>query len=788
MGCRWTTPRVWLRAVVLGGAAVFLLPATRGAHAQIKSFPQAEGAGALANGGRGGDVYHVTNLSNSGTGSLRFGIDNAPTSGRTIVFDVGGWIDLTANLGIVSSKRNITIAGQTAPGGIGVRGGKFSIGADDVIIRHMRFKPGKGAGRQDSVNTNNEAQRVIYDHVSAGFSWDENFSVQATDVTLQFSTVSYGLEDHSAGSLLENPHRLTMHHNLYSHNHTRNPKARVFETLDWVNNVVYDYDIGMNLDGTDSVGYFWTQNIDGNYYITGPGDTGNRIVTGGSVDDYGTWWGVNKYDGDGDTVDDGTEFVRTTRNFADVWGGLTTWSATPYPTADPVWKDATFAATYQRVLSEFGATPWDRDEVDTLLRNNVANRTGSLISHENQLVPLGVTNGGFGTLGGVAAPLDTDGDGISDSWESKHGLPVNAASNNGDFDDDGYTNLEEYLNDLAAFKATGPLEFQSSLGRYADWSNWTRRWEPSRVDDVRVNGEAIVDAVGQKAGTIRIGTAAGASGTLSIESGWLEVTDEIVIGADPSASADLNLSGGVLAAQALSKGSGGTFSFTGGTLQVDDVNFSLVNNGGTIAPGNSPGTMHVAGDLTLNSGLLVIEVGGTAAGEYDRLEVEGVTTLGGSLNVVAVDLGGGIYVPQLGDQIPFLASEGGTAGEFDMVRFPALAEGLEWAILPGDVTNFLAVVSAVDLAGDYNDDGLVDAADYSVWRDSLNSNTPLLNETASLGVVDQEDYDAWKANFGAVDSGSGSAGGAVPEPAGWLMAVFGVLGVAVRFRRTGPAE
>ena len=124
---------------------------------------------------------------------------------------------------------------------------------------------------------------MIYDHVSAGFSYDENFSVQATDVTLQFSTVSYGLEDHSAGSLLENPHRLTMHHNLYAHNHTRNPKARVFETLDWVNNVVYNWDNRLSCDGTDSVGYFWTENIDGNYYITGPNTGSGKPLSGGSA-------------------------------------------------------------------------------------------------------------------------------------------------------------------------------------------------------------------------------------------------------------------------------------------------------------------------------------------------------------------------------------------------------------------------------------------------------------------------------------------------------------------------
>ena len=789
MGHRWTTFCGRRHAIVFCGAAVWLLLATRGAQAQIKSFPQAEGAGALANGGRGGDVYHVTNLIDSGVGSLRYGIENAPSTGRTIVFDVGGWIDITSKLGVDTNIRNLTIAGQTAPGGIGVRGRQFSVGGDDVIVRHMRFRPGKSAGTDnDSVNTNDNAQRVIYDHISAEFSTDGGFDAQATDVTLQFSSVSYGLETHSTGSLLENPHRLTMHHNLYAHNNTRNPKHRVQETLDWVNNVIYNWDArAIELQGTSDPAYQWTANIDGNYFIAGPNQGSTKPLSGGSTQNYETWWGTNAYDADGDSVHDGQDYSFGDRAFADVTSALTRWKTTPFTVADEVWKDANTQAAYERVLSEFGATPWARDEVDGVLRNSAVNRNGNIVSHENQLVALGVTNGGFGTLGGVAAPLDTDGDGMPDTWELKHGLSPTVATNNGDFDNDGYTNLEEYLNDLAAFKATGPLEFDGT-GRYADWSNWTRRWEPSRVDDIHVNGEAIVDAVGQHAGTIHIGTTAGASGTLSIESGWLEVTDEIVIGADPAAADVLNLSGGVLAAPALSKGVGGTFNFTGGTLQVDEVNFSLVNNGGTIAPGHSPGTMHVAGDLTLNGGLLVIEVGGTAADEYDRLEVDGVTTLGGSLNIVAVDLGGGAYVPQLGDQIPFLASQGGTAGEFDMVSFPAIGAGLKWAILPGDVTNFLAVVSAVDLAGDYNDDGTVDAADYTVWRDSLDSNTPLVNETASLGVVDQEDYDAWKANFGAVGGGSGSAGGSVPEPAGWLTALFGVLGAAVRLRRTCPAE
>ncbi len=196
------------RILECGLLAIGLLMMPSQAPAQIKAFPQAEGFGAAAHGGRGGDVYHVTNLNDSGTGSLRFGIDNAPTSGRTIVFDVCGWIDLNSKLGIVKEKRNITIAGQTAPGGIGVRGNQFSVGSDDTIIRHMRFRPGKSAGRLDSLSISS-GSNVIFDHVSAGFSYDENASANATsrhgisNFTVQYSSVSFGLEDHSAGSLIQ---------------------------------------------------------------------------------------------------------------------------------------------------------------------------------------------------------------------------------------------------------------------------------------------------------------------------------------------------------------------------------------------------------------------------------------------------------------------------------------------------------------------------------------------------------------------------------------------------------
>src|SRR5262249_41614276 len=161
----------------------------------------------------------------------------------------------------------------------------------------------------------------------------------------------------------------------------------------------------------------------------------------------------------------------------------------------------------------------------------------------------------------------------------------------------------------------------------------------------------------------------------------------------------LNLSGGTLDTPLLSKGAAGTFNFTGGTLHADVVDFSLTNNGGTIAPGHSPGITQVNGDLTLNSGTLEIEIGSTRVGQYDKVLVSGVTHLGGTLKVDLVDLGGGVFVPQLGDTFGILASSLGTGGAFDAFDLPTLGAGLAWQFSPGNVTNFLTIVSATQ-AGD----------------------------------------------------------------------------------------
>ena len=122
------------------------------ASGQLIAFPGAEGAGKNATGGRGGDVYRVTNLNDSGAGSLRFGVDNAPASGRTIVFEVGGTIDLASRIRIDSP--NVTVAGQTSPGGgITLKGYHLEVvNTHDVVVRYLPSALAISIPRQTSMN------------------------------------------------------------------------------------------------------------------------------------------------------------------------------------------------------------------------------------------------------------------------------------------------------------------------------------------------------------------------------------------------------------------------------------------------------------------------------------------------------------------------------------------------------------------------------------------------------------------------------------------------------------
>src|SRR5262249_38452921 len=151
------------------------------------------------------------------------------------------------------------------------------------------------------------------------------------------------------------------------------------------------------------------------------------------------------------------------------------------------------------------------------------------------------------------AGYDTDSDGMPDAWEKAHGRNPNIANNNADFDGDGYTDLEEYLNDVSAFPAPQALVFKTSGGRYEQYANWNTsgsatdlRWQPSRYDEAQINaGVCTLTSAGQHAGVLKIAANSGNTATLNITSGWLKVEQALNVGTNLS-SGTLNLSGGEL--------------------------------------------------------------------------------------------------------------------------------------------------------------------------------------------------------------------------------------------------
>lgn len=420
-------------------AAASLLLAAGGSHAQLPAFPGAEGFGKYATGGRGGDVYHVTSLNDDGKpGTLRHGLDTA-SGPRTIVFDTGGYIKLRKAIGV--THPNITIAGQTAPGGgIGLTGKKFSLGAKNVIIRHMRMRPGKAGGRSDAFNINKNTNLAIVDHCSYGFSGDENNSMQKPSrLSVQWCFNECGLKIHSAGSLL-NANRTSVHHTLWAHNHTRNPKSRD-GLLDWVNNIVFDCDIPFILGDADSGTH--TANVVNSWFISAK--PANRAFVKGRTHrntgqpTYQLYLQNAWLDGNANGVLD-----VSARDYDTVSGSVGQRSARFDTTGATVPADDNLRA-YKRVLSSGGA--WPRDAVDALLVNDVKTFTRRVVEREDDL---GLPGGGFGPLEAGQPVADADRDGMSDAWETAMGLDPAAPDNNGDGDGDGYTNLENYLNWLGA--------------------------------------------------------------------------------------------------------------------------------------------------------------------------------------------------------------------------------------------------------------------------------------------------------------------------------------------------
>jgi hypothetical protein len=199
------------------------------------------------------------------------------------------------------------------------------------------------------------------------------------------------------------------------------------------------------------------------------------------------------------------------------------------------------------------------------------------------------------------------------------------------------------------------------------------------------------------------------------------------------------------------------------------INASLLNAaGGTVSPGTSAGTLTVDGNYTQDAAAtLAIELGGTAASEFDALHVGGMATLNGPLNVTFLD--GFVLGP--GDSFQIL-SAASRVGTFSNTPGNLLSTELgDFAVHYTPTAVVLTPFVGQPIMGDYNNNGRVDAADYIVWRNQIGTSVPLLNEGASPGTVDQADYDFWKTNFGKTASIILHPP-AVPEPTTFVLLIM----------------
>ena len=440
-------------------------PDAPGEPTPVLAFPGAEGFGRYARGGREGSVCHVTSLDDAGPGTLR---DCVSRSNVTVVFEVGGWITLTDRLSIAG--QNVTIAGQTAPGGgIGVRGRQVTISGSNLVVRFVRFRRGTvtSTGDEDTLIIASVAHDLILDHCSVGFGLDETFSVPGDEptgphnLTVQWSIIAYSLQltNHSAGSLFVG-NDTSVHHTLWALNKTRNPRARTAEggVLDWVNNLTFGWDArheygeqqGWNLSHHP---FIMANSGTGAHYVNAVGNvflslrpTSYAFVGGfdnaEGVPAFNLYFADNLLDGDANGTFEATktDFDMVAPPAARLGERL----------AAPEVATNTALDAYERVLAGAGATLPERDEVDALTVTHARNQTGVLITTEADLELEGVTNDGYGTLASGGTPADVDRDGLPDDWEISHALdPANPADGSSDPNGDGFTNLEDYLNSLA---------------------------------------------------------------------------------------------------------------------------------------------------------------------------------------------------------------------------------------------------------------------------------------------------------------------------------------------------
>ncbi|MCD0488681.1 pectate lyase [Pedobacter sp. MC2016-14] len=434
------------------------------------AFPGAEGFGKSTTGGRGGKVIKVTNLNDAGAGSLRAAI--AESGPRIVVFEVSGNIKLSSRIQIKNA--DITIAGQTAPGdGICIQDYEMNVDADNVIIRFLRFRMGDLTRNEQDALWGRYHQNIIIDHCSMSWSIDECSSFYANkNFTMQWCVLSESLnksfhekDDHGYGAIWGGTNA-TFHHNLLAHHNSRNARfdggnrtgtgSSPFgiDKVDYRNNVIYNWGSNSAYGGENG-----QYNLVANYYKPGPGTTSskrNRIMEISMEADLAKYGpGYGKFYASGNYVDGNATVT------ADNWnGGMDKGSGLGDANYALAKMNSPFEAeaitvhsavqAYNAVLL-YGGASLKRDEVDTRIMSEV--KDGTVTFNGSKTGKKGIIDsqtdvGGWPLLNSLPALLDTDADGMPDSWEIENGLDPKKANAEGKNLSTGYTNIEVYINSL----------------------------------------------------------------------------------------------------------------------------------------------------------------------------------------------------------------------------------------------------------------------------------------------------------------------------------------------------
>lgn len=474
-------------------------------HAQQPAFPGAEGYGRFSNGGRGGYVVAVTNLNDTGTGSLRWALDqyvdtiyvfkdsanpNFPITvyqPLTVVFKVSGNIRLQSDLRI--KRDNLTIAGQTAPcDGICITGRSVLLNGattsqlfywgprrKNVIIRHIRFRPGvpldnNGVGTGAFVTYGLDVENyenVIIDHCSMSWANEECLAIYDNKyTTVQWCVVSEGLYNafHIKGVRgyggVWGGQFASYHHNLIAHQNNRTPRfggARAHDTLalvEYANNVNYNW-------GTSSATYGGDVEVNGgiarlnelnNYFKPGPATPSTHKLM--RPDYSAEARGVGRFHVQGNIIEGNA--ARTADNwlavdFANipVASRDSSRSDTAFTITQPI-AIQTATAAFDTVLLWAGAVLPRRDSVDIRIMNEVRTRTtsGTGTSGKPGIIDAPSAVGGWPLFENCIVADDSDNDGMPDEWETENGLNPNLADDRNIVGQDGYTMLEKYLNNI----------------------------------------------------------------------------------------------------------------------------------------------------------------------------------------------------------------------------------------------------------------------------------------------------------------------------------------------------